>query len=1329
MTIPQASDSSPSNLLESPELSTQQSRKRMRSLSMQSDSGASSSSVKRSVADNPSNDIPVRSPRTDQLSTPPLTDPNNHDIDAYMAEQGEADIPTVMGPPASQINPTVSMLSRGDKLSMVQTGKSRRMEVGETWYLVARVWYKRWLKACTGEVDKEGPITEQDIVPVDNSSVLDGYGNLLPSLAEGVDVEYVPQEIWDLFVNWYGTPSHPLSRRVIARGLSKLPALELRPLRLKVFRLVKSSVNSTTPHPWLTISAGETISKLCTELAGKVDQGGETRPYRIWKVGISFEEVSEIEFLGSQLSASDAKIIEGSDKTLEEEGIESDDAFIVEFKQTEGWIVEVPKPVQTPSTIEAPRPLFSSNEGFFNKMSSTFSPASSVAPYKSSLYDGFGSSSKTTSTALTLSNKSISKTLEPGTLGLGNMGNTCFMNSALQCLAHTKELTDYFLSGVFEDELNRDNPLGMGGAIAEAFGSLLQRVWAETGPSTSYSPREFKSQLQRFAPQFSGYQQHDSQELVAFLLDGLHEDLNRVLKKPYVEKPDWEGGGDVEMVKLAQKSWEGYMMRNDSVIVDLFQGQYQSTLVCPECQKVSITFDPFMYLTLPLPVQKKWKHSIYYIPWDLEKPHVKVPVEISRDASFKDLRILLGRWMGAPPENLLTMEIFSHRFYKTLDDNVPVGDMGDNDTIVCFELPCNARQSRTYKKQPEDPIIIPVYLCDARTPIRSSYFTNSRSSTPSLFGYPMVIAIERDQATDVNTMYDIVATRLQRWTAHARDLFAWEVGGPSRINEVPIHINGFPPMESVTEITEDGQVVTVETVPPEGDIVDEKDMIVDEEHDELESSEDSEPRRVGVKKDIFNLRLQVNHKDLGTAYNAYASNNRWESWDNRTDDASTEPILLRGDDAFYCEFEEDKKAYYFGDSPRHEHALWDNWEVFAHPEYEESKKASAEKRHKGISLRDCLDEFTKQEQLGEDDLWYCPQCKKHQQATKKFDLWKVPDILVVHLKRFSNNRTLRDKIDTHIDFPIEGLDLSDMAGERNVAKKLVDEGVDIKELKLENLDEPLVYDLFGVDEHIGGLGGGHYRAYASNHLTGKWYHFDDSYVTPARASDSVNANAYLLFYRRRTKSSLGGKSFQKVQKAKLQPKVEVKEEPIVIIDTQLPTPPNDTADFTNTDRLPFFSELSSDLRLRNSDSWNLRSSGSNGGSSVPSPPTDDPPDFEDYRNDPLVSYNDPLVLSAQRYDFPDPSSKASPSSSNEADIDLDTDLDHEDWDSPMNKFRVGVREVSSGSGRSPEWDPVSIRASPSYSESSDLDPFSDANMQKLGDDEVMDRKHAHEKTD
>ena len=68
--------------------------------------------------------------------------------------------------------------------------------------------------------------------------------------------------------------------------------------------------------------------------------------------------------------------------------------------------------------------------------------------------------------------------------------------------------------------------------------------------------------------------------------------------------------------------------------------------------QVSITFDPFMYLTLPLPVNKKWRHEIYYIPWDTNKIHVKVPVELNRDASFRDLRALLGRWMGTNPDNV-----------------------------------------------------------------------------------------------------------------------------------------------------------------------------------------------------------------------------------------------------------------------------------------------------------------------------------------------------------------------------------------------------------------------------------------------------------------------------------------------------------------------------------------------------------------------------------------------------------------------------------------------------------------------------------------------------
>jgi len=189
------------NALDSPELSPATGRKRQRSQSMQSDSAASTSSAKRSVADNPSNDNSSRGLRTDHPTTIPVPPDPNQEIDAYMAEQGEEEIPPFTSPPSYQ-DKDMQPVSREEKFNIVSKGKARQMEIGETWYLVSAVWYKRWSRACTGEVDKEGPVIEAELGPVDNSTLLDTYGHLLPSLAENIDVEYVPEEVWKLFIQW-----------------------------------------------------------------------------------------------------------------------------------------------------------------------------------------------------------------------------------------------------------------------------------------------------------------------------------------------------------------------------------------------------------------------------------------------------------------------------------------------------------------------------------------------------------------------------------------------------------------------------------------------------------------------------------------------------------------------------------------------------------------------------------------------------------------------------------------------------------------------------------------------------------------------------------------------------------------------------------------------------------------------------------------------------------------------------------------------------------------------------------------------------------------------
>lgn len=131
-------------------------------------------------------------------------------------------------------------------------------------------------------------------------------------------------------------------------------------------------------------------------------------------------------------------------------------------------------------------------------------------------------------------------------VGLPNLGNSCYMNAALQCLLSTPQLTAHFLSGEWRDELNRVNPLGTGGAVAEAFARLISDLWPSAAQplarGMSREPRTraealfaFKRRLEQQRPELVGHHQHDAQELASFLLDGLHEDLNRCVRKEAVD--------------------------------------------------------------------------------------------------------------------------------------------------------------------------------------------------------------------------------------------------------------------------------------------------------------------------------------------------------------------------------------------------------------------------------------------------------------------------------------------------------------------------------------------------------------------------------------------------------------------------------------------------------------------------------------------------------------------------------------------------------------------------------------------------------------------------
>ncbi|XP_033221718.1 ubiquitin carboxyl-terminal hydrolase Usp2-like isoform X2 [Belonocnema kinseyi] len=186
-----------------------------------------------------------------------------------------------------------------------------------------------------------------------------------------------------------------------------------------------------------------------------------------------------------------------------------------------------------------------------------------------------------------------------GLNGLRNIGNTCFMNSVIQCLSNTRPLLEYLLNEHYLLDLNATSS-SMKGALIKAFSQVIHELW-EVGGDHVVNTTALKSQIQKFAPRFMGYSQQDAQEFLRYLLEGLHEDVNRVKTKPQpilTDIPDHYSDS-----QKATESWKRYLRSEDSTIVDDFVGQLRSSLRCTSCDHVSVTLDPFWDLSLPIPTR------------------------------------------------------------------------------------------------------------------------------------------------------------------------------------------------------------------------------------------------------------------------------------------------------------------------------------------------------------------------------------------------------------------------------------------------------------------------------------------------------------------------------------------------------------------------------------------------------------------------------------------------------------------------------------------------------------------------------------------------------
>ena len=230
------------------------------------------------------------------------------------------------------------------------------------------------------------------------------------------------------------------------------------------------------------------------------------------------------------------------------------------------------------------------------------------------------------------------------------------MNAAIQCLSNTKILSMYFNRNCHLHEINRTNPLGMKGHVAKRFGDLVREMWS--GNTRTVAPIKLRWTIGRYNTSFSSLQQQDSQEFLAFLLDGLHEDLNRVTTKKYVELKDSDGRPDIV---VSQEAEQNHSARNKSIVVDLFTGQLKSKVTCNVCGHESVKFDPFQYLSLPLPMESSVHLDVIVIRQDGSIP-IKYGLTMDMEARYSQLKKCLSQLCQIETQNLILVDIVQSQF-------------------------------------------------------------------------------------------------------------------------------------------------------------------------------------------------------------------------------------------------------------------------------------------------------------------------------------------------------------------------------------------------------------------------------------------------------------------------------------------------------------------------------------------------------------------------------------------------------------------------------------------------------------------------------------------
>ncbi len=741
--------------------------------------------------------------------------------------------------------------------------------------------------------------------------------------------------------------------------------------------------------------------------------------------------------------------------------------------------------------------------------------------------------------------------INSGRVGLDNLGNTCYLNASVQALLHTSHLMDFFLAQTHMRHINVSNKHGYGGRLAYQFGRLANEVWSTT--QRSITPRVFCGEVGSLNAQFAGHQQQDAQELLDFLLVGLSEDLNLVEDKPYMEMPDSDGRPESE---LADIWWGNHQKRDLSVITSLFSGQFKSSTAC-DCGHTSARYEPYTLLSVAIPEDIYRGITVHVFLREISYG-IQCRVGVLRTGNLQDVVNALLAPDFKPSLNVgkcsqfVAAEVVSSRVKCLYPLTHELNTISDSDNIFLFEI-LNDERPRPQNESA---------ACNTNEDVHPN--------ASLIISDPENIFKQKTENLVVKSLEEVSASAKARIAFVQRKIRLIDSGG---MENFQICVFGLPIMDVFPTEISGAALYSIISKRVEPYLLGKVETLQSLLLGQVESHFLQLHTSAGFTKG--SVRPITDEEAVGGAIPPMGFVLRYVTGGNQTScTCSRCPWLAR---CRGCLIPQNDELIQLADGE----TIAIDWhmivfeemintgaimKVHAHPSAG-TGKTSYESR---IPLSRCFEKFTEDERL---EGFLCAKCKSDTSMKRNFKLWRLPPVLVVQLKRFQFDQTSRRKLNNHIDFPHDGLDLMRFIAESRKHKdeKLVeqinksafqaqmDSAVDaaigqgensgtIPGLPLTQESDCSVYDLYAVVHHIGALSGGHYvttiresrkpRVKVSEispdssvatesessgthdsqtgSFSDRWWLFNDGQVTSIQDNNEISAaTAYLLFYARR----------------------------------------------------------------------------------------------------------------------------------------------------------------------------------------------------------------------